>query len=330
MTHMNVERERRTFSALETAAFDGQALLERGTALLEYEPPAPNPGRAYLKHCRSQHLSPTARLRNAIENHELSLHYQPQYAISGGRFYGLEALARWFLPSGESIAPTIFVQRAEQNGLIGALGAWVLHEACTTVAAWHRDSELLPILCVNVSPRQISHEFCSVLATTLERTGFPAARLELEITEGILIEQPELALECLAQWKRLGVRISLDDFGTGYSSLNYLSRLPVDRIKIDKSLIHRMSAEVKTAAIVRAIISLGADLGCAVLAEGVESERQLTMLIGMGCQQVQGYLLARPARADKARALLAANQGKRPIPHPYPAACSATASSHAF
>jgi EAL domain-containing protein (putative c-di-GMP-specific phosphodiesterase class I) len=330
VTHMTVERERTSFAAPENDVFAATALLGRDLALLEYELPARYPDRAYLKHCRGRHLSPTARLRNAIEHHELSLDYQPQYEIAGGHNCGVEALARWLLPNGESISPTVFIPRAEQSGLIGALGAWVLQEACTTVAAWNRDSDLLPILCVNVSPRQISRAFCTLLESTLEETGFPAAQLELEITEGILIEQPELALDCLARWKLVGARISLDDFGAGYSSLNYLSRLPVDRIKIDKSLIHRMTDDPKTAAIVRAVVSLGADLGCAVLAEGVETEMQLTMLFGMGCQQVQGYLLARPACADEARALLAMNWGKRPKPTPFPAACSATARSNAF
>jgi EAL domain-containing protein (putative c-di-GMP-specific phosphodiesterase class I) len=311
---MTLERGRKAFSPLEYDSFARDAIVARGPA-----------GR----NRSTQRLSPSVRLRNAIEKHELSLHYQPQYEIRGGHQCGVEALARWFLPKGESIPPTTFVPAAEKNGLISALGAWVLHEACSTVATWRRCGADLPILCVNVSPRQISREFCAVLASTLERTGFPAAQLELEITEGILIQRPDLALDCLAQWKQLGVRIALDDFGTGYSSLSYLSRLPVNRIKIDKSLIQRMTRDAKTAAIVRAVISLGADLGFAVLAEGVESEAQLTMLSGMGCQQAQGYLLALPACADEARAMLATNWGKRPILQPFPAARSAARSSHA-
>jgi EAL domain-containing protein (putative c-di-GMP-specific phosphodiesterase class I) len=274
-------------------------------------------------------LSPATRLRNAIEHDELSLHYQPQYETREGRQCGVEALARWFLPNGESVAPTTFIRQAENNGLITGLGAWVLQEACTAVATWDRCGGELPVVCVNVSPRQISRGFCELLAGTLERTGLPAAQLELEITEGILIARPEFAHECLTEWKRLGVRIALDDFGTGYSGLSYLSRLPVDRIKIDKSLIHRMTADAKTAAIVRAVISLGADLGFAVLAEGVESEVQLAMLNGMGCQQVQGYLLAKPACASEAKALLGSNWGRRPIVHPFLKAGSATASSNA-
>jgi len=254
---------------------------------------------------------PAARLRLAIERKELSLHYQPQYEIRGGQQCGVEALARWCLPNGGSIAPTIFVRVAEENGLIETLGAWALREACATLAAWHADREDLPVLCVNVSPQQISRAFHEVLAAALEETGFPACRLELEVTEGILITQCDIALDCLAEWKHLGVRIALDDFGTGYSSLSYLSRLPVDRLKIDRSLIHRMTSDAKTAAIVRAIVSLGADFGFAVLAEGVESEAQLTMLDRMGCRQAQGFLLALPASANEARKLLASSWGKR-------------------
>jgi EAL domain-containing protein (putative c-di-GMP-specific phosphodiesterase class I) len=290
---------------------------------------APKARLAHGKDFRRPHVSVTERLRQAIEHGELSLHYQPQYALSDGRNCGVEALARWFLPNGESIPPATFIPRAEKHALIGALGAWVLHEACSTVASWRRVGQSLPILCVNVSPRQISREFGAVLATTLERTGFPPELLELEITEGILIERPQLALDCLAQWKRLGVRIALDDFGAGYSSLSYLSRLPVDRLKIDKSLIHRMTFDSKTAAIVRAIISLGADLGFDVLAEGVESESQLAMLSRMGCQQAQGYLLAMPECADDARALSAVSWGSRSIPNTFPKARRANESSHA-
>jgi EAL domain-containing protein (putative c-di-GMP-specific phosphodiesterase class I) len=312
---MSVESERRTFPAFESDLSGAQAHAARGPA---------------FRNNSDQRPSPSMRLRHAIEHDELSLHYQPQYEIRGGHHCGVEALARWFLPKGGSIPPTTFVPAAEKNGLISALGAWVLNEACTTVAAWHGCDGEPPILCVNVSPRQICPEFCAVIAGTLERTGLAAAQLELEITEGILIERPHLALHCLAQWKLLGVRISLDDFGTGYSSLSYLSRLPVDRIKIDRSLIQRMTHDPKTAAIVRAVISLGAELGFAVLAEGVETESQLTMLSSMGCQQVQGYLLALPACAEEARTLLDSNWGKRVVPRPFLPLRSATGSSYAF
>jgi EAL domain-containing protein (putative c-di-GMP-specific phosphodiesterase class I) len=253
----------------------------------------------------------TERLREAIEREELSLHYQPQYRSVDGRPCGIEALARWFPRNGQPISPIVFIRQAEQAGLISALGHWVLKEACRTAMTWHAPGDEPPILCVNVSPHQICPEFSGILIQTLESTGFPASHLELEITEGILIENQEFALQWLAQWKRLGVRIALDDFGTGYSSLSYLSRLPVDRLKIDRSLIQRVVTDSKTAAIVRALISLGRDLGFAVLAEGVETEAQFELLLRMGCQQMQGYLLTHPVSADEVEALLTRRWGSR-------------------
>ena len=260
---------------------------------------------------RHEDASFTTRLREAIERDELCLHYQPQYRSVDGRSCGVEALARWFPDNGPPIAPIVFVNQAEQAGLIAPLGQWVLKKACQNAMAWDLPNEEPPILCVNVSPYQICPEFSGILTHALESTGFPASRLELEITEGILIQDPELALRCLAQWKQLGVRIALDDFGTGYSSLSYLSRLPVDRLKIDRSLIQRVLTDSKTAAIVRALISLGDDLGFAVLAEGVETEAQFEALRHLGCQQMQGYLLSYPVPAREVETLLTRRWGAR-------------------
>lgn len=252
----------------------------------------------------------TERLRAAVERQELSLFYQPQFRCVDGRPCGVEALARWFPSDGHPIPPMAFIRAAEKAGLISALGQWVLREACRTAGSW-LPREDPPTLCVNVSPHQIGPEFSRSLIQTLERTRLPASRLELEITEGILIENPELALRWLAQWKEVGVRIALDDFGTGYSSLSYLSRLPVDRLKIDRSLIQRVVTDSKTAGIVRAVISMGGDLGFAVLAEGVETEAQFDLLASMGCEQMQGYLLTPPVSADRIAVLLARPWGAR-------------------
>jgi EAL domain-containing protein (putative c-di-GMP-specific phosphodiesterase class I) len=259
-----------------------------------------------------------ARLREAIERDELSVHYQPQYRSVDGRPCGVEALARWFPKDGPPIAPIDFISQAEQAGLISALGQAVLKAACRTAMTWDLPGEEPTILCVNVSPHQICPEFSGILTRALQSTGFPASRLELEITEGILIKNPEFALERLAQWKQLGVRIALDDFGTGYSSLSYLSRLPVDRLKIDRSLIQRVITDSKTAAIVRALISLGDDLGFAVLAEGVETEAQFDVLRRMGCQQMQGYLLTHPVSAREVQPLLRRRWGARRAMSPIP------------
>lgn len=262
---------------------------------------------------RAQHrLRLESGLCRAIQNRELTLHYQPQFEIRGGLACGVEALVRWKLAGGEAISPSTFIPLAEQNGMITELGAWVLEEACRTVVTWGDPGESPPTLCVNVSTQQISKEFTATLARVLEITGFPADRLELEITESVLLQNAALTLECIAAWKRLGIRVAVDDFGTGYSSLCYLSQLPVDRLKVDKSLVHSIATEPRDAAIVRTVISLGRELGFTVLAEGVETEAQLEMLADLGCQQVQGFLTARPAPAMEAQALLRKNWGQRP------------------
>jgi diguanylate cyclase (GGDEF)-like protein/PAS domain S-box-containing protein len=275
-----------------------------------------------------QQLRLETGLRNAILQHQLILHYQPQFELHSGRLCGIEALARWFRSDGEAVAPAVFIPLAEHTGLIAALGEWVLNEACETVATWQGLGEEPPTLCINVSAHQICDEFSSTIARVIELTGFPAERLELEITESVLITNPELVLKCLAQWKRLGVRIAVDDFGTGYSSLSYLSVLPVDRLKLDKSLIQSMTLEPKDAAIIRAVISLGQELGVAVIAEGVETEQQLEMLNRLGCQQVQGYLFAPPMCAAEARTVMVSMWGARGTLNP-PAARTVSASRHA-
>jgi diguanylate cyclase len=253
----------------------------------------------------------TRRLREAIEREQLSLYYQPQFRTGDGKPCGVEALARWFPMNSRPIPATRFTRRAEQSGLISALGRWALREACRTAVTWQLPQDEPPIVCVNVSPHQIGPEFCRHLIQTLDCSGLPPSRLELEVTESVLIENPQLAMRWLAQWREIGVRIALDDFGTGYSSLSYLSRLPIDRVKIHRSLIQRVVTDSKTAAIVRAVISLGADLGFAVLAEGVATEPQFERLQQMGCEQMQGDLMASPVSADGAAGLLTRPWGAR-------------------
>jgi diguanylate cyclase (GGDEF)-like protein len=250
-------------------------------------------------------------LCRAVENSELTLHYQPQFEVHGGRSCGIEVLARWFRINGDAVEPRVFIPLAEQTGLIGALGAWVLEQACETAAWWHVPGELPPTLCVNVSTHQIDENMCAVIRRAVERARFPPERLELEITEGSLMRNPEAVLGCLRQWKDLGVRIAIDDFGTGYSSLSYLSRLPVDRLKLDRSLIHNLTTTRKDEAIVRSIIALGKDLDVSVIAEGVETEEQFRMLRDLGCLQVQGYLLARPVPPQDVQSLLMSRWGMR-------------------
>jgi EAL domain-containing protein (putative c-di-GMP-specific phosphodiesterase class I) len=252
-----------------------------------------------------------SELRDAIEFEELTLSYQPQYDIRTGRVCGVEALARWNRAAGDSIAPSVFIALAERAGLIRLLGAWALRNGCKTAAQWLGAGVPTPTISINVSPRQICGQFTAEIARALELSGLPGERLELEITENVLLTNTDMALKCMAQWKRLGVRIALDDFGAGYSNLTYLSKLPIDRLKIDGSLIRGMTCGSRDATIVRTVISLAVDLGITVLAECVETEEQLAMLDELGCQQAQGYLFAPAASAAAARWLMGERWGAR-------------------
>jgi EAL domain-containing protein (putative c-di-GMP-specific phosphodiesterase class I) len=250
-------------------------------------------------------------LGRAVEKEELSLFFQPQFDVADGHACGVEALARWFRSDGTLVEPRIFIPLAEKIQLIGALGAWVLRQACQTAQAWRiRGSDSIT-LCVNVSAQQLNRAFAGTVQRVLKSTGFPAGLLELEITESALIGNANSIIECFRQLKAMGIRIAIDDFGTGYSSLNYLSRLPADRLKLDKSLIHNLTTQWKDVAIVRAVIELGRELGIAVIAEGVETEQQLQVLKNLGCLQVQGYLLARPVPQREARDMIKRQWGGR-------------------
>lgn len=255
-----------------------------------------------------------ADLADAIQRHALSLQFQPQFDLQTGAGCGVEALVRWTLASGKTIAPSIFIPIAERTGMIHALGAWVLERACAAACnSCARGAHPLT-LSVNVSALQVSEEFDSVIRECIKNTRFPAKQLELEITESALIEDMELTIECLNRWKELGVQIALDDFGTGHSSFNYLSRLPVDRLKVDQSLVHRLAVDKKSAIVLRSILELGVELGIDVLAEGVETELQLQMLTDLGCPRAQGYLLGRPMPATQAQVTLRKPWGNRPTP----------------
>jgi EAL domain-containing protein (putative c-di-GMP-specific phosphodiesterase class I) len=262
----------------------------------------------------TQELPLAGLLTKAVMREELKVHFQPQYETESGRGCGVEALARWTLPGGEEISPVIFIPIAERTAMIAPLGEWVLRHSCETLLGWEDVNGCAATLSVNVSTHQINREFCTALERILKITGFPGDRLELEITESALIDNADFAIECFEIWRDLGVHIAVDDFGTGYSSLNYLSRLPLDRLKIDRSFVHRMPFEKKTVAIVRSVLALGEDIGMTVLAEGIETEREFSMLQAMGCKQVQGFLFAKPAPAADAHALLAIPWGARLLP----------------
>jgi EAL domain-containing protein (putative c-di-GMP-specific phosphodiesterase class I)/PAS domain-containing protein len=305
-THLSAGLGRQTpeISAETTTSACNSAVLHRRVL----------PTRASSGAQRADRLLRHAATGGAVQCRSLSVQYQPQFDLKTGRGCGVEALARWKLLSGENIAPSVFIPAAERMGLIHSLGAWMLQSACETAYPWCSRDAQRTILCVNVSPLQIDRQFSEVIGRTLEKTGFPAKQLELEITESALIENPDAMIQCLKQCKELGVRIAMDDVGIGHTSLSYLSRLPVDCLKLDQSLIHGMTLDKKTAAVTRSIVSLGAELGMDVIAEGVETEHQLQMLTDLQCPRVQGYLLGRPMPAQQAQLALRKAWGNRPAP----------------
>ncbi len=244
-------------------------------------------------------------LEQAIAGNGLHIHYQPFFAIRDRALLGFEALARWSHPTRGSIPPDVFIPLAEGAGLIEALGSWVLAEACAVARSWPGDHAIA----VNLSPAQLRDDRLErQLADVLARTGLAPERLELEVTESVLMQDGELMLERLMAIKRLGVRIALDDFGTGYSSLSYLRRFPFDKVKIDQSFVRGMTDNATSRAIVSAIISLGHSLDLTIAAEGVETEAQLALLAHEGCDEVQGFLLGMPAAASAVPAGLEAKQ----------------------
>ncbi len=235
-------------------------------------------------------------LRLALLRDELRLHYQPLLDSATLEVDGYEALVRWEHPVRGRISPAEFIPVAEECGLIVPLGQWVLDTACTEAASWDQPRRIA----VNLSPAQFrQRDLAEGVRRTLIRTGLAPSRLELEITEGILIDDAERALTMLHELKALGVRIALDDFGTGYSSLSYLRRFPFDKLKIDASFIRGLGDGGEADAIVRAIVGLGRSLGLHVTAEGVETQDQLSRLRAHECDQVQGFLLGRPVPASE-------------------------------
>ena len=230
-------------------------------------------------------------MRSALERDELRLFYQPQ-AVTSGEVTGFEALIRWQHPKRGMVPPAEFIPIAEESSLIISIGEWVLREACTEAASWPRPLKVA----VNLSPAQFKQgDLPTLVHEILLQTGLPPSRLELEITEGVLIGDFMRALSILRRLKALGVGIAMDDFGTGYSSLSYLQSFPFDKIKIDRSFITNVQSSMESAAIVRAVIGLARGLKVPVTAEGVETREQLQFLSEESCNEIQGYLIGRPS-----------------------------------
>jgi len=245
-------------------------------------------------------------LQSAVECGELAIHYQPQSRLGDG-VVGFEALVRWHHPSQGMIPPNTFIPLAEESGLIISIGEWILRETCREAASWPRPLQIA----VNLSPVQFQHgDLPAMVHAVLLETGLAANRLELEITEGVLIGDFTGALSILRRLKALGVRIAMDDFGTGYSSLSYLQSFPFDKIKIDQSFVSNLDRSPQSAAIIRAVIGLGRGLKLPVIAEGVETAEQLAFLTDEACDEVQGYLVGHPCPiADYAELV-----GRPPVP----------------
>lgn len=254
-----------------------------------------------------KHMQLEKHLRRALEQNELVLHYQPQVDVKTGRIIGMEALIRWMSPEFGMVSPADFIPLAEETGLIGPIGAWVLKTACGQARLWQQNG--FPVrVAVNLSTRQFhqvhnqqnsQHPLLEAVLNALAETGLSPDLLELEITESILMQHIDTTMDILNTFKSMGIRLSVDDFGTGYSSLSYLKRFPIDTLKIDKSFINDITTDPSDRAIVAAITVMAQQLKLEVIAEGVETRQQLDYLRELQCGYVQGYYFSKPLPADE-------------------------------
>lgn len=266
----------------------------------------------YAPHMNAQafdRLALESALRHALQDNQFELHFQPQVDLATGRVVGTEALIRWRHPLLGTVRPDRFIALAEETGLIVPIGAWVLLTACRQNRRWQR-AGLGPLrIAVNLSARQFAEpDLVETVARVLDETGLPPSSLEIELTESMMMADADAAIHTMECLKRMGVKLSIDDFGTGYSSLQYLKRLPVDVLKIDRSFVQDIVGNPDGAALVNAIISLAHGLRMQVIAEGVETIEQLDYLRGCGCDEVQGHVFSRPQPVDRVEALLRAGR----------------------
>jgi diguanylate cyclase (GGDEF)-like protein len=239
-------------------------------------------------------------LRKAISLNQFEVHYQPLLNLQNNEISGFEALVRWRHPERGMVQPNDFIPLAEETGLIGPIGNWVLNQACSDALKWPDHVKIA----VNLSPVQFNKTLVLDVISALAKSGLAPSRLELEITETVLMQDTDSAIAMLNQLRDLGVRIAMDDFGTGYSSLGYLRKFPFDKIKIDRSFIADMDEKADSIAIVRAVTGLGATLGISTTAEGVETVEQLRQLRQEGCTEAQGFLISKPRPASELADLL--------------------------
>ena len=257
------------------------------------------------KDAREQ-LQITLQLRAALANSEFAIHYQPQLTLDR-KLVGVEALLRWTNPQLGSVSPGVFIPIAEKTGCIVELGEWVLKQACLQNAAWQRAGHPPIRVAVNVSPLQLARrDFVQTVEDALRESGLTPEYLDLEITETAIMQGEDAARQ-LARLRALGISISIDDFGTGYSSLSHINSLPVNYVKIDQSFVRQLTAAGSNSlALIRAIVAMSHSMHLHVLAEGVETEGQMQLLKGAGCDLVQGYLLHKPMTSEKVEHLLTA------------------------
>ena len=253
----------------------------------------------------SNSLALDTSLHRAVEHDELLLHYQPQVSLQSGRITGIEALVRWQHPEIGLLLPGSFIPLAEENGLIGEIGKWVLQNACKQARAWQDAGLDIPRIAVNLSGRQLEQaNIVEIVRDALDEAGIDAGCLELELTESSVMRQAERAVKTLDALRELGASIAIDDFGTGYSSLSYLKRFHVDRLKIDRSFVRDIPQDANDVALARSIVALGHSLNLSVIAEGVETPEQKELLTSIGCDEMQGSLYCAPKAASELANLL--------------------------
>ncbi len=246
-------------------------------------------------------------LRHALERSQLSMHYQPLISLNEGKIIGFEALLRWHHPELGMISPAKFIPIAEDSGLIVPITIWILQETCEQLAKWRKIAPEFQnlIVSVNISGKHLSNdELVDDVEQALEHSGLPPEALKLEITESVAMENAEHTIDILTRLKQTGVQLSIDDFGTGYSSLNYLHRLPFDTLKIDRSFVYSVGENGENSEILQTIVSLAKNLKMKIIAEGIETEGQLSLLQYLGCDYGQGYLLAKPQPKEEAEQML--------------------------
>jgi diguanylate cyclase (GGDEF)-like protein/PAS domain S-box-containing protein len=303
--------------AFRSGPGDSAATLLRDADVAMYRAKEAGGGRfelfdAAMRAWATERFEIEAALRHAIERDEMHVHYQPQLRPDTGQVVGFEALARWRRDGAAPVLPSVFIPLAEETGLIPMIGAYVLGAACRTAAEWNADRRgSAPLdIAVNVSARQLAQPgLLEVVERTLDTSGLDAKRLTLEITESVLVQDPDVAGARLQSLRELGVRLALDDFGKGYSSLAYLQRFPLDAVKIDQEFVAQVVAD---ATIVASVIELAHALGFEVVAEGVETQDELDVLVGLGCDIIQGHVFARPLDPTAAASWLARHEAGSP------------------